>query len=312
MDKIFINIAAYRDPLLVRTLTEAYSQADNPEALVFALGMQYEQEIYPDLSFIPHEQIKALRYDIPKRPGVTRIRYEITQAAYSNEKYFLMIDSHMRFSKGWDTWLKHNLNNLGEKSIISGLGEIQNNQIRLKTCELIQGQLDLVFQGKEYYEPFTEEDEGKFFKTPYIYCGFMFTYGSFVDEVGFDEYSQFDSEEPYLSWRAFMSGWTIYHTSHWVITHSPDNYYDAAWGGFKSRTFVRTGVESMFRPHMIMLKSLAYVYNDYSMYAVKNAAKKPIEWFLECGYSKSDYKKILDHFNKTIHNNITEDDIIIL
>lgn len=312
MDKIFINIAAYRDPLLVRTLQQAYREADNPEALVFCLGMQYEGSIYPDLSFIPKDQLRIMNYIPGTQPGVTRIRYEITASAYIDEKYFLMIDSHMLFHRGWDTWLKDSLNNLGPKSIISGLGEIHKDGLKLSTCQIVEGGYELGLTKKDFYVGIEQEEYGNFYRMPYISCGFMFTYGSFVTEVGFDEYSQFDGEETYLTWRAFMAGWTIYQTSRWVINHSPENYYDDAWGGLEKRRYVRVGAEAIFGQHMRMLKSLAYVYNDYSHYAVKNAARKPVEWFLECGYTENDYKKILQHYDKLIHNNVTERDIILL
>jgi hypothetical protein len=312
MDKIFINIAAYRDPLLVRTLQQAYREADNPEALIFALGMQYEDSIYPDLSFIPKDQIRIINYVVGQQPGVTRIRYEISTAAFSNEKYFLMIDSHMLFHRGWDTWLKKSLHDLGEKPIITGMGAIHDDVLDLSICDVVQGGRELAFTRKEFSVPIKQEEYGKFYRTPYIACGFMFTYGSFVNEVGFDEFSQFDGEEIYLTWRAFMSGWTIYHTSKWVINHSPENYYDVAWGGPDKRSYTRAGTETVFRPYMTMMKSLAYVYNDYSHYAIKNASRKPVDWFIECGYTEIDYKKILNYYDKLIHNNVTEHDIIIL
>lgn len=310
--KIFINIAAYRDPLLVRTLRQAYEKADNKDALVFALAMQYEKEIYPDLSFIPNNQLRIINYEVGKQPGITRIRYELSKSAYNNEKYFLMIDSHMTFQESWDTWLIDSLNNLGSNSIISGLGEIHDNKINLNKCQIIQGNSDLVFERNNYSIDIDQSEIGKFFKTNYITCGFFFTYGTFLEEVGLDQYSQFDSEEPYLTWRAFMSGWDIYHTSHWVINHTPEIYYDYAWGGFKNRKFMRDGMESVFRNHLIMLKSLAYVYNDYSIYAIKNAKKSPIDWFLANGYTQSDYKKIVNHFDEMIRNNHKERAIIIL
>lgn len=312
MDKIFINIAAYRDPLLVRTLQQAYHEADNPEALVFAIAMQYEAQIYPDLSFIPKEQLRIINYIPGDQPGVTRIRYEITASAYIDEKYFLMIDSHMLFHRGWDTWLKKSLQGLGEKPVITGLGEIHNDTLSLSVCELVQGGVELAFTRKEFTVLIKQEEYGKFYRMPYIACGFMFTYGSFVNEVGFDEFSQFDGEEIYLTWKAFMSGWTIYQTSRWVINHSPENYYDDAWGGVDKRLYLRTGTEAIFKPYMTMMKSLAYVYNDYSHYAVKNATRKPVDWFIECGYTENDYKKILQHYDKLIHNNVTERDIILL
>lgn len=309
MDKIFISIAAYRDPLLVRTLKQAYEKADNPDSLIFALGMQYEPEIYPDLSFIPRDQLRIINYHIPTRPGVARIRYEIAKSSYINEKYFLMIDSHMIFQDGWDTWLINSLNGLGDKSVITGLGEIHDGIINLQTCRVIDGQKDLVFQRNEYHMPVSDE---KFIKTNYITCGFMFTYGDFLNEVGLDEYSHFDAEEPYLSWRTFMSGWDIYHTTEWVINHSPENYYDDAWGGFESRKFVRDDLEQVNRKFLILQKGLAYVYNDYSYYSIKNSPRKPIDWFLSCGHTESDYAKISEYFDKIIHNNLTERDILIL
>lgn len=312
MDKIFINIAAYRDPLLIRTLKQAYEKAHNPESLVFALGMQYEEAIYPDLSFIPKDQIHAIKYDIPSRPGVARIRYEITQSAFSNEKYFLMIDSHMTFQNGWDTWLKESLNNLGPKSIISGLGEIHDGHITISNCEVIQGHTELALNRVENRIPIKPEEHGSFFKFPYIACGFMFTYGSFVYDVGFDEYSQADGEEIYLTWRAFMCGWDVYQTSKWVINHSPEIYFDIAWGGEDKRSYTRYGTEARFKPYMNMLRSIAYVYNDMSMYAVKNATRKPEEWFIACGYTKSDYQTILRYYDNLIHNNLTERDILII
>jgi hypothetical protein len=312
MDKIFINIAAYRDPLLVRTLHQALDNADNPELLVFGIGMQYEKAIYPTLSFVPKEQLKIIDYDIQNRPGVTKIRYEITSFLYNQEKYFLMIDSHSKFEKGWDTYLKKSLDSLGTRTIITGLGHIEDGKILLAKSVIEQGRRELAFVRQNYSQDFKEDDAGSFIKCPYIVCGFMFTYGSFISEVGFDEYSQFGSEEPYLSWRAFMSGWDIYHTSYWPIVHAPDEYYDAAWGGHENRTFLRKESESLFKLHRLMQQSLAYVYNDYSIYAIKNSQKNPIDWFLANGHTKSDYVKIKDHFDKMIRNQATEHDIIIL
>ncbi len=312
MDKIFISIAAYRDPMLIRTLSQAYANADNRDALVFGIAMQYEREIYPDLSFIPRNQLRLIDYDIPTRPGVTRLRYQIANIAYGGEKYFLMIDSHMKFSPGWDTWLKESLESLGPKSIISGLGHIRDNKLEVSICELVQGGYGIAFQKRDIPVDLPPDEHGKFFKYPYIMCGFMFTYGSFVSEVGFDEYSQAEGEEVYLTWRAFMNGWDVYQTSKWMITHSPDEYFDEAWGGMEHRTYLRPNSERVFLHNMIMMKTLAYVYNDISHYAIKNAVRKPIDWFIANGYTANDYNKVLRHYDNLIHNNLSEHDILIL
>lgn len=312
MSKIFINIASFRDPLLVRTVTMAYEKADHPENLVFAIGLQYHQHELPKFPDVPGEQIKSIRYNIETRPGLTRIRYQISKSLYAGEEYFLMLDSHMSFVQGWDTFLIQSLLGLGDKAIISGVGQSRPDG----SISFPMPKLQLAVRHEVAFRPDTtdlsaDDVVGRdHILWPYISCGMMFTYGRFMEEVGQDEYVHFGSEEPYLSWRAFMSGWDIYNSTNSHITHTPGIYYDQVWGGRDKRTYLRDGLDTLFSSQNIRARSLAYVYNDYSYMAIKDSPRKPEDWFVACGYSTDEYKKILSAFDDILRNNVHANDIM--
>ena len=44
MEKIFIQIAAYRDPELVPTIKDCLKNADKPENLVFSIAWQHSEQ----------------------------------------------------------------------------------------------------------------------------------------------------------------------------------------------------------------------------------------------------------------------------
>lgn len=52
MEKIFVSIAAYRDPELLPTLKNMLETASNPKDLVICIGWQHSKEDKWDLSLI--------------------------------------------------------------------------------------------------------------------------------------------------------------------------------------------------------------------------------------------------------------------
>lgn len=297
---IFINVAAYRDPTLVKTLTSALNNAKNPQNLVFAVGLQYHEDEMPNLTDIPDSQLKVITYDIETRPGVVRIRYELNKF-FDNEDYFLMIDSHMDFKKDWDIILMEALDELSSlgnyrvgmsnfnerdngQSVVSSLGlQVEENAVLLKECRKI-------------LEP------KKFLLTHYIRCNFLFTFGNFCTEVGLDQYSQEIQEEFYLSFRSFMSGWDIYQYYDEVVKHNPDQYYNDAWGGQSQRKFSHRYRDSWQSQWEF---SLAYVYNDFSKYAIKNA-KRTLHDFYSFFNLMGDYAEAKRLMDEILYSNIID------
>lgn len=118
MNKIFINIASYRDSELIHTVNNLITNAEYPELLRIVV---YEQNGPNDSSIYgvyPTEQVLVLRdhYSIAKGPVWARAKI---QKEYSKEEYYLQIDSHMRTIKNWDTVLKHLINLVPEPAVLT-------------------------------------------------------------------------------------------------------------------------------------------------------------------------------------------------
>ena len=104
MSKIYISIASYRDPQLLPTLHDCIKNADYPENLVFGIAWQHaEKDTWDDLSeFRNDTRFRIINIDYEDSKGACWARNQIHQH-YGGEEYYLQLDSHHRFIKGWDT-----------------------------------------------------------------------------------------------------------------------------------------------------------------------------------------------------------------
>ena len=96
---IFISIASYRDPELIRTIKSAIDNAANPEKLVFSIVVQDLPTDIPDLSWIKNLRLITMHPREARGAGYAR---SIAMSQYSGEDYYLQIDSHTIFEKNWD------------------------------------------------------------------------------------------------------------------------------------------------------------------------------------------------------------------
>lgn len=102
MDKIFISLAAYRDPDLINTVRSFYNNAKYPERLFFSLVSHEGDETNFDFSFIPNNQISYNKIDYRLADGACSGRHLANSLLSEKYKYFLHTDSHSRASKEWD------------------------------------------------------------------------------------------------------------------------------------------------------------------------------------------------------------------
>lgn len=224
---IFISVAAFNEPLLELTIRDAVSNASDPSQLVFSIIDQHPEN--------RREQIKSilngagLRYvnisPIESR-GVCWAR-ALSNSHYAGEDYFLQIDSHTLFDKGWDKSLISSLTFIkaftSDKPIISTYPRafsINNNEVvresRVEGIVLvhrpIQGQvltetkltLDFVADFVESRLPI---------KGVHIAGGFIFTTGDFIEQIPYDPHYYFLGEEQNLFLRAWTRGWDVFHVS---------------------------------------------------------------------------------------------------
>lgn len=220
---IFISIASYRDPLLWNTVRECLMNAERPDFLRFGIVDQNDEDASDDLARLPFAQ--QIRY-VNIKPRFSRgacWARSIAFGLYDNEDYLLQIDSHMIFDPGWDRILKMQLEELStfnSKCILSGYPwgfEIEDGQAVRKVNSHGTLALRLVPD-----TAFAEDSPVlKFHPLPqplaahyYAYelaGGFLFTLGSFVEEVPYDPRLYFHGEEQNLTIRAYTHGWNMFH-----------------------------------------------------------------------------------------------------
>jgi glycosyltransferase involved in cell wall biosynthesis len=117
MNRIFIQIASYRDPQLKITIDDCINNAKHPENLTFGICNQY----HPDDEFNIDDYRSDSRFRIidvlySDAKGVCWARNQVQQV-YDGEEYTLQIDSHMRFEKNWDVELIDMIKNLQNKGV---------------------------------------------------------------------------------------------------------------------------------------------------------------------------------------------------
>jgi [Skp1-protein]-hydroxyproline N-acetylglucosaminyltransferase len=123
-DLIFISIASYRDPEVIPTIINLISTAEKPQNLRIVIYEQNgpedasvkelmereegegSEEKYSEYFKEPYIRVISDHYSKAKGPVYARARI---QSLYSDEEYYLQLDSHMRAIRDWDKLLKHML-----------------------------------------------------------------------------------------------------------------------------------------------------------------------------------------------------------
>ena len=228
--KIFIQIASYRDPELINTLDDCIDKADKPENLVFGICWQHSDE---------DEWDNIDKYKDDKRFKIVDVNYEDSKGAcwarntlqqqYTNEEYTLQLDSHHRFTEGWDTELIKMLKGLQKKghkkplltSYISSYNPENDPEGRVKVPWLMnfdrfipEGAVFFLPATIPGWEDMTEPIPGRFYS-----AHFAFSLGSFVKEVPHDPEYYFHGEEISIAVRAFTHGYDLFHPHKIIAWH---------------------------------------------------------------------------------------------
>ncbi len=117
MNKIFINIAAYKDPDLVNTINDAFTKAKYPKRVYIGISEQTKKPAN-FLNNISNVRYKFTPYTFGKGTGYHR--NEIYKELYEGEDFCLTVDSHCRFKKNWDELYINALLSRGENVVLTG------------------------------------------------------------------------------------------------------------------------------------------------------------------------------------------------
>lgn len=245
--KILISIAAWEDDGLVETMHKAIKTANNPENIVFGLGLNYEKE--PDFSSIKNI-IKIVRdKDIADgNPGIIRIRDEIRKLV-TDETYFLGIDAHCDFIDNWDVNLINDIEELTENNKKVIISRQATALVEEKAERITKWNIQAYDKGfnifghpfivtKDYLKNNNLMVNNKYFLNHYISCNFIFAKTNSFEEINFPNYHRFPFEEPEQSLTTYCNGYDIVSPlSEYIYTYAGNDIkykfpYDEKWWNF--------------------------------------------------------------------------------
>jgi glycosyltransferase involved in cell wall biosynthesis len=228
--KIFIQIASYRDPELVKTIESALENAKKPKNLVFAIARQFHpDDKFDDLSkYEKDKRFRILNIPYLESKGACWARNQIQQL-YKGEEYTLQIDSHMRFAPNWDEEMINMIKQLQKKGHKKPLltGYVSSFDPDNDPVSRIQEPWRMTFdrfipEGAVFFLPetipgwqnLTEPVTARFYSAHYC-----FTLGQFAKEVQHDPDYYFHGEEISIAARAYTWGYDLFHSHKTLIWH---------------------------------------------------------------------------------------------
>lgn len=258
MDKIFVQIASYRDPQLILTIDDMLSRAKYPERLTFGICWQYDEE--EDTSIFdnkPNFRIKKYHYSESAGLGWAR---NVTNSLYDGEKYTLQIDSHHRFVDGWDEILMEDYNQaleISEKPIITTYCtpfDPQECRCKYEQLPSLMSQYEFSYDKLLMSMPWYIQDykeRTRVIRARTISGHFYFVAGTFIDEVRYDPDIYFGgyTEETTLSVRAFTKGYDFFSPYRMIMWHEyTRNYRRKHWEdhGLESATKKTSGERDVY------------------------------------------------------------------
>jgi glycosyltransferase involved in cell wall biosynthesis len=228
--KIFVQIAAYRDPQLEPTIKNMLENAKRPKNLRVGICRQYNPDDQFDLleEYRKDKRFRILDVLYSDSKGVCWARNQVQQL-YEGEEYTLQIDSHMRFEKDWDDTLIKMVKQLQKKGFEKPLltGYVSSFDPDNDPAGRVQEPWRMAFdrfipEGAVFFLPETipgwqqmkEPVSARFYS-----AHFAFTLGQFSEEVQHDPEFYFHGEEISIAVRAYTHGYDLFHPHKVVIWH---------------------------------------------------------------------------------------------
>lgn len=217
-DTIFVQIASYRDSELQHTLQDLFAKAKHPENIFVGICHQYDLQSDADkhLFAVPFSHPKQLRIDevdYRDSQGCCWARKRV-QKLWENEKWTLMIDSHMRFEPGWDETCVLELKKLQKdgikKPILSSyvcsykLDGTFNKYTSVTKCDWFNNR---VIKCIGY--SFSFDDKAENYYGSLIAGHFLFADAEIISDIAYDPHLYFVGEEVSLAARFWTKGYNI-------------------------------------------------------------------------------------------------------
>ena len=238
--RIFIQIAAYRDPELIKTINNILEKADNPENLRFGICWQYNSgdDFDSDVAkFMNDNRFRFIKVPNDISHGTCWARHTI-QHLYCEEEFTLAIDSHHRFVPHWDSELKsmyYYMQDLGHKKPLftgyvtsykpwlEGTDGTDNytfkNGFEIDPWKMVMDRF--IPEGAVFFLPASilKKEQQKPIPSRFYSAHFCFTTGQMCKEVPHDPNYYFHGEEISIAVRAYTHGYDLFHPHKIICYH---------------------------------------------------------------------------------------------
>lgn len=228
-DKIFVAIAAYREPELRRTIESCIAMATQPGRLRFGVCLQYDlagpPETQPDCLDGIDADIAVLSFDWTESKGGCWARHHV-QGLYSGEGFTMQIDSHTRMAHSWDKLLIDMMwaTRVQKPLITSHLplyNVVDGQDVIPDPAPVPVTVFDHITDAGWIWHPGIQRIEELDSPRPTraLSGGFVFSLGIWNEEVRQDPEHLYTGEELALSIRSFTHGYDLFNPSRNVAWH---------------------------------------------------------------------------------------------
>lgn len=229
--RIFISIAAYRDPELVPTVEDCLARARHPERLRFGICWQHGAD-EPSLPWAGDPRFRIIDVAWEESRGACWARAEV-MARFDGEEYFLQLDSHHRFVQDWDVIAIDELRRApAEKPVLTAYLTPYDPE-RPDEREHLPMQMNFdrfTEQGIVLCRPGELRDwrtRSRPARARFLSAHFLFAPGSFVRDVPYDPDLYFTGEEITMAVRAYTHGYDLFHPHRMIAWHEYTRAYRA-------------------------------------------------------------------------------------
>ena len=232
-DRIFVQIASYRDPQLGPTLHDLIAKASHPEQLQIGICLQLDRSdgascgpaTLPSGDALRGARLRLDLVPASQSGGVCWARAR-SQRLWSGEPFTLQIDSHMRFVPAWDRellacWQRCN-DPHGVLSVYPNPFELPDvcdtAMLPVMAAKHFDEEGLLRLQGVSRFRH-PDELPARPLPSAFVAAGLLFGPATLIDAAPYDPDLYFDGEEISLALRLWTRGFNFYNPDRLLIFH---------------------------------------------------------------------------------------------
>lgn len=223
---IFVSVPSFRDSLCSSTVNGAFEMAERPDMVFVGVceqNLEQAERCAPFGTRGDHVRVVSMPHDEAKGPCYARY---VCSTLYRGEQYYMQVDSHTMFVRGWDDKLREMMRMVPPRSVLShypqpydpATGETRRE--RLHTVPVNCGVKDAK-DGIPVFKSLEKRPGASPRPMPGIGGGMLFMPGEALLETPLDPELDFlfNGEEILYGARLYTRGWNVYAPHENVVFH---------------------------------------------------------------------------------------------